>query len=45
VSAFIVTTPEAEQQILRADEWWREHRPAARSLFADELAGSFAVLR
>ena len=45
MSTSIVTTPEADQQVLRADEWWRENRPAGSSLFTDELAGSFAALR
>jgi plasmid stabilization system protein ParE len=33
-----VFTPEAEAQATEMDTWWREHRPAARGLFAQELA-------
>jgi plasmid stabilization system protein ParE len=28
---------EAQAQVERIDAWWREHRPAAPSLFAEEL--------
>jgi plasmid stabilization system protein ParE len=31
-------TPDAERQASEMDAWWREHRPAASDLFADELA-------
>jgi len=34
----LVFTPEAEQQASAMDDWWREHRPDARDLFARELA-------
>ncbi len=34
----LVFTPEAERQATEMDSWWREHRPAARDLFARELA-------
>jgi plasmid stabilization system protein ParE len=30
-------TPEAEQQAEESDTWWRQHRPEARDLFAQEL--------
>jgi plasmid stabilization system protein ParE len=33
----IVFTPEAERQAGEMDAWWREHRHAARDLFAREL--------
>lgn len=29
--------PAAEAQIVRIDDWWREHRRGARDLFRDEL--------
>jgi plasmid stabilization system protein ParE len=32
-------------QARAADAWWREHRLAAPSLFADELAGALRLLR
>jgi plasmid stabilization system protein ParE len=32
-------------QAERADRWWREHRPAARALFAEELATTLARIR
>jgi hypothetical protein len=34
----LLFTPEAEFQVTEMDTWWREHRPAARDLFARELA-------
>jgi plasmid stabilization system protein ParE len=34
----LVFTPDAERQATEMDSWWREHRPAARDLFARELA-------
>ena len=34
----LVFTPEAERQASEMDDWWREHRPGARDLFARELA-------
>jgi len=33
----IRTTPDADEQIVRADAWWRENRPAAVDLFAAEF--------
>lgn len=40
----VVTTPEADAQILAIGDWWRTHRPGAPSLFAEELAHCFIVL-
>jgi plasmid stabilization system protein ParE len=40
----IVVTPEAEEQARTIDSWWRNERPAAPSLFAEELAAAFALL-
>ncbi len=34
----LVFTPEAERQATEMDSWWREHRSAARDLFAQQLA-------
>ncbi len=34
----LVFTPEAERQANEMDDWWREHRPDARDLFAREFA-------
>ena len=31
-------SPRAREQVQRIDGWWRENRPAASTLFADELA-------
>lgn len=31
-------SPRAREQVLRIDEWWRANRPAAGTLFAEELA-------
>jgi plasmid stabilization system protein ParE len=35
----------AERQVDVIDEWWREHRPAAPSLFTTELEAAVALLR
>jgi hypothetical protein len=32
--------PRARAQVRVIDEWWRENRPAAPALFADELANA-----
>jgi plasmid stabilization system protein ParE len=34
----LVFSREAEQDVERTDAWWREHRPDAPRLFAEELA-------
>ena len=38
------TTPQAEVQAEEAAAWWRVNRPAAPTLFADELAGALDLL-
>ncbi len=38
MSVRVVTQPEADEQILALDAWWREHRPAAAFQVVDELA-------
>lgn len=40
----LVFTPDAERQASEMDSWWREHRPAARDLFARELAEAGALI-
>jgi plasmid stabilization system protein ParE len=35
---------EAQAQVDRIDAWWRENRPAAASLFADELEAALRTL-
>lgn len=40
----IVVAPEAEQQVRTIEAWWRKERPAAPSLFVEELAAAFALL-
>lgn len=37
--------PEVEEQIRAIDTWWRENRPAAPSLFVEELAVCFELLK
>jgi len=37
-------TAPARRQVDRIDRWWREHRPAARDLFARELADARALI-
>jgi len=39
----VVTTPEADADAQRIDEWWIQHRGAAPNLFVEELADA-AVL-
>ena len=34
----IVFTPESDRQASEKERWWREHRPASPTLFADELS-------
>lgn len=36
---------DAEADALRIDAWWRENRPAAPTLFAEELAQVLELLR
>lgn len=36
----LVFSPEAEQDVEEIDAWWRENRPAAPRLFAEELAAA-----
>ena len=40
----VVTTPAADADIKSAHAWWKTHRPAAPSLFAEELAVAFDLL-
>jgi plasmid stabilization system protein ParE len=34
----VVLAPAAQAQVRKVAAWWREHRPAARDLFDDEIA-------
>jgi len=38
------TTPEANNQALVIDEWWRRNRTAAPDLFLDELETAFRLI-
>ncbi|MCE9584765.1 MAG: type II toxin-antitoxin system RelE/ParE family toxin [Planctomycetes bacterium] len=40
----VVVTPEASQQVLRIEEWWRRERTAAPDLFTEELASAFEFI-
>ena len=40
----IRVTQEATAQMIEADRWWRENRPAARNLFLDELNDAFKMI-
>jgi hypothetical protein len=40
----VVTTPEADADPQRIDEWWIQHRGAAPNLFVEELADAIALL-
>ena len=44
MSLSVTTTPEADAQIRRIDDWWRENRPAAPNLFFDELTSAFDLI-
>jgi len=44
VTARIVTTRVAEIDAHKARDWWRDNRPAAPSLFEDELTEALALL-
>jgi hypothetical protein len=35
---------QAQQQITKAEAWWIEHRPAAPTLFLDELEATFQYI-
>ncbi len=37
MSVEIEIQPEAQEQLVVLDQWWRSHRPAASSLVFDEL--------
>ncbi len=38
------TTPEADAQIRKIDDWWRENRSSAPDVFIGELTTSFTVI-
>jgi hypothetical protein len=40
----VIVVPAAEAQIREIDAWWRENRPAAPQLFAQERAATVAIL-
>lgn len=40
----VVLTPEARHQARSIDAWWREHRPHAPGLFAEELSSALTTL-
>lgn len=40
----VLSTPEADAQIRAINSWWVVNRPAAPSLFLEELANCFMVL-
>jgi len=44
VSLQVLTTPEADSQICKIENWWRRNRTASPDLFADELAATFEIL-
>ena len=44
MKARVIVQPDADEQALTIDTWWRENRPAAPSLFADELVAAFGLL-
>jgi plasmid stabilization system protein ParE len=40
----VVTTPEADEQADRIDDWWRENRDKAPHLFREELEQALQLL-
>ncbi len=44
MSARIVVTPEAEEQVRTIDGWWHKERPASPGLFSEELSAAFVLL-
>ncbi len=40
----LLVTADADQQIRKAADWWRENRPAARGLFRQELERGFDLV-
>lgn len=44
MSKRVITTRQADLQIVILDAWWREHRDKAPGLFADELARAFQLI-
>ena len=40
----VVTTPEADEDARRIDQWWMQNRSAAPNLFVEELADALALL-
>lgn len=44
MKARVIVQPEAADQVLVIDSWWRENRLAAPSLFTNELAAALGLL-
>ena len=44
MKARVIVQTEADEQALAIDSWWRENRPAAPGLFADELVAALGLL-
>ena len=44
MSPAVLTTPEADQQILEIDDWWRANRRSSPDLFMSELATAFDMI-
>lgn len=40
----VLTTPEADAQAERIDDWWRQNRDKAPALFREELERTFQLL-
>ena len=40
----VVTTPEADEDARRIDQWWLRNRSAAPNLLVEELADALALL-
>lgn len=41
----VIVVPEAEAQVRKIDDWWRENRTAAPELFVQELAAAVALIQ
>jgi plasmid stabilization system protein ParE len=44
MSVVVLTTPEADEQADRLDDWWRANREKAPNLFREELQHAVALL-
>jgi len=44
VNLLVTSTPEADAQLRKVDDWWRENRRASPDLLLNELSCAFEIL-